>query len=93
VKKSPGPPLVEAPAFLRAKLADKEMTQADFALRMGRSRKVVNEVLQGVAGVTWKFAIHCEYVLGIRAADLVKLQMDEELYRARVRVAGQRGQK
>ena len=90
MKKSPGPPLVEAPAFLRKKLAEKEMTQAEFAMRMGISRKQVNEIVKGIAGVTWKFAIHCEYVLGILAADLVKLQMDEELYRARVRAASKR---
>ena len=49
MKKSPGPPLIEAPAFLRQKLAEKEMTQAEFAMRMGISRKQVNEIVKGSA--------------------------------------------
>jgi plasmid maintenance system antidote protein VapI len=77
-----------APALLVARLAELHMTQVDFARRTGRSKKTVHEVLTGASAVTWKFAIHSEYVLGLRAADLMAVQAAEQLAEARQRLYG-----
>jgi HTH-type transcriptional regulator / antitoxin HigA len=43
------------------------MTQAELAERLGKSRKHVNEVIKGVAGITPEMALQLERVLGVAA--------------------------
>ncbi len=71
------------PKLLRRLLDEKEMSQADFAMRMGVSKKTISETMNGLASISPKFAICCEYVLGIRASDLTIIQMHEQLDEAR----------
>lgn len=41
------------------------MTQAELAMRMGRSKEKLNELFNGKAAITQDTAIKLEYVLGI----------------------------
>jgi plasmid maintenance system antidote protein VapI len=49
-------------------LADRGLSQADFALLLGRSTKNVNQLVSGIAPITHDLAIDLERVLGTPAA-------------------------
>lgn len=80
-------PLFNVPAFLREHLNRHDMNQSEFAMRMGTSKKHISEVMNGLSGVSWHFAFGCGYVLGVKPIDLMKIQDEELLYRARKRAA------
>jgi HTH-type transcriptional regulator/antitoxin HigA len=46
-------------------LSDRGLTQADFALRLGRTEKNVSQLVAGVAPITHELAIDLERVLGV----------------------------
>ncbi len=56
----PGATLLEA-------LDEREMTQAELALRTGRPKKTINEIVKGKAAITPETALQFERVLGISA--------------------------
>ncbi len=56
----PGETLLEA-------LEEREMTQAELALRTGRPKKTINEIVKGKAAITPETALQFERVLGISA--------------------------
>lgn len=49
-------------------LEERGMTQAELALRMGRPKKTISEIINGKAAITPETALQLERVLGIRAS-------------------------
>lgn len=78
--------LKDVPDIIRQRLAQLGMAQNEMALRMGRPKKTINEIVQGVSGITWKFAIQQEFVLNYPARFLMDLQNDELMEQARERM-------
>lgn len=70
-------------------LSDRHMSQADFALALGRTEKNVSQLVNGKAPITHELAIDLERVLGVPAAvwnnlestyrDLLARRREEEL--------------
>lgn len=48
-------------------LEDRDMTQAQLAIRMGRPKKTINEIIQGKAAIVPETALQLERVLGVPA--------------------------
>lgn len=69
---------------LRETLDALGMTQAELAERLGRSRKAVNEIVQGKAPITHDTALQLERVLGVPAAFWNSREAHYREYRARV---------
>lgn len=59
------------------------MTQAELALRMGRPKKTVNEIIKGKAAVAEETALQLEHVLGVPASFWLTLQGNYDAARAR----------
>jgi addiction module HigA family antidote len=70
---------------VRQRLEELQMTQVDFARRMGISTKLANQVVKEKVRVTHDFALKAEYVLGIPMRELTDLQLEIDLDRARER--------
>lgn len=68
---------------LREALADRSMSQAEFAKRMGLTTKHVNQIIRGRTGFTATVAVGMEHVLGISAAHWLRLQAEYRLALAR----------
>lgn len=77
-------------ATLADMLEERELTQAEFAVRIGRPIKTVNEIIKGRASITAEIALQLEQALGTPAAfwisrearyreHLARRQADEEL--------------
>lgn len=73
---APGEILLEA-------LQDREMTQSELALRIGRPLKTVNEIIRGKAAITPETAIQLERALGISAPFWTNLETQYRDTRAR----------
>ncbi len=65
----PGTKLLEA-------LDKRQMSQAELCQRMGRSRKLINEIIKGKASIASDTAFHLELVLGKPAAYWSDLERD-----------------
>lgn len=79
---------------LRDFLDDIGMTQADLALRMGRPRKTINEIIQGKARITPETALQLEIVLVKQTGQRAEFWLKEEYYyRLRLARAAQRKMK
>ena len=52
---------------LREILDERGISQADLALRMGRPRKTITEIINGKAALTHETALQLELVLGVPA--------------------------
>lgn len=63
---------------LRETLAERHMSQAEFAQRMGLSKKHVNLIVNGKSGYSPKVALGMEHVLGISARFWLTLQANYE---------------
>ncbi len=62
------PDIVSPPGdTLEELLEEREMTQADLAERTGRSKKLINEIIQGKAPITAETALQLELVLDVPA--------------------------
>ena len=48
-------------------LEDRGMTRAELALRMGRTKETIDEIVQGEAEIVPEIALHLEGVLGVSA--------------------------
>ncbi|NTW02783.1 MAG: helix-turn-helix domain-containing protein [Oscillochloris sp.] len=60
------PDIVSPPGdTLEELLEERGMTQADLAERTGRSKKLINEIIQGKARITAETALQLELVLGV----------------------------
>lgn len=59
------------------------MTQAELALRMGRPKKTINELVKGKAAVSEETALQLEHVLGVPASFWLARQRDYDEARAR----------
>ena len=68
---------------LAEKLAELQMTQTEFARRMGLTPKHVNRIIKGHAGFSPAVAIGMERVLGVSAALWLNLQASHGLTLAR----------
>lgn len=64
---------------IREQLDRWQMTETEFAVRMGYSLKHISQVLNGHARCRPTFALACEHVLGIPMRDLMQLQADIDL--------------
>lgn len=74
------------PGFtIREQLQDRQMTQKEFAARMGFSEKHVSKLINGEVELTPETAVKLEYVLGIPAKYWNRLEAAyrEDLERAR----------
>jgi HTH-type transcriptional regulator/antitoxin HigA len=72
-------PRVHPGEILREALQERQMSQREFATRMGLSTKHVNQIIQGHAGYSPKVALGMELVLGIKAVVWLTLQANHEL--------------
>ncbi len=72
----PGGKLLEA-------LETRQMSQAELCLRMGRSRKLINEIIKGKASIAADTAFQLEMVLGEPAAYWNDLERDYRDYQVR----------
>lgn len=68
---------------LEEALAERGMTQAQLALRMGRSPKEINEIVHGKIGITADTALVLERVLGIPAGFWIRLNANFREFEAR----------
>lgn len=64
-------------------VADRQMTQAELAERMGRPKKTVNEIIQGKAAITPETALQLERVLGVPASFWNNLERNYRDHQAR----------
>jgi HTH-type transcriptional regulator / antitoxin HigA len=79
------PDSVSAPGgSLREVLANKEMSQAELATRMGRPKKTINEIVKGKAMITPETALQLERVLGTPASFWNNLEQNYREYLAKV---------
>lgn len=74
--------------ILREALAERDLTQADLASRLGISQPAVNHIVTGARGIGVAMALKLEGALGISARLWLHLQADHNLYIARERAAG-----
>ena len=72
-------------ATLRESIDAVGMTQAELARRMGRPLKTVNEIVKGRTAITPETATQLERVLGAPARFWLRLEMDFQATRARLR--------
>lgn len=78
------PDVVSRPGeTLEELLDDREMTQADLAERTGRSKKTINEIIQGKTAITPETAIQLERVLGVPASFWLAREQHYREYKAR----------
>lgn len=68
---------------LLEKLEDKGMTQSELALRMGRPRKTINEIIKGKIAITPETALQLEMVLDVPASFWNKRELDYQGAKAR----------
>ena len=68
---------------LLEKLEDRGMTQSELALRMGRPRKTINELVKGKISITPETAIQLEMVLNVPASLWNKRERDFQEAKAR----------
>jgi HTH-type transcriptional regulator/antitoxin HigA len=68
---------------LEEMLSVREMSQADFARRCGRSPKLVSEIISGKAPIEPETAIQFEHVLGMDASIWLNLEAAYQLFRAK----------
>jgi addiction module HigA family antidote len=54
--------------FIREILEERGITQADFAVRLGKSEKFVSQLVNGKASLSYETAIELERVLGVSAS-------------------------
>ncbi len=64
-------------------LAERGLTQADLADRMGRPRKTINEIIQGKAMITPETALQLELVLGAPAEFWIAREQNYRTFLAR----------
>jgi HTH-type transcriptional regulator/antitoxin HigA len=72
--------------FLAEELGARDMTQRALAAVMGRSPKVVNEIIAGKKAITAETALQLESALGISALFWLNTQVRYDLVQARARV-------
>jgi HTH-type transcriptional regulator/antitoxin HigA len=72
--------------FLAEELEARGMTQRALAAAMGRSPKVVNEIIGGKKAITAETALQLEATLGISALFWLNTQARYDLVQARARV-------
>ncbi len=78
------PELVSVPGeTLQEVLDERGISQAELAERMGRSKKTINEIIQGKAAITPETALQLERVLGIPAAFWNNLEGNYRVNQAR----------
>ena len=63
------------------------MTQAELADRMGRSKKTINDIIQGKAQITPETALQLESVVGIPADFWMELERRYRLKLAEIKAA------
>ena len=74
--------LATPPGFtIKEQLEDREMTQKEFAIRMGLSEKHVSRLINGEVQLTPEMAVRLEYVLGVPASFWTNL---EAIYREKL---------
>ena len=73
--------------ILEEALAERQMSQAEFARRMDLSAKHVNQIIKGKAGYSADVALGMERVLGINAVFWLNLQANYQTDLARQRDA------
>lgn len=66
-------------------LSDRGLTQAEFAAKLGMSKKALNEIVKGKAPITPETAIHLERALGLPAAFWSNLEREYRDHLARQR--------
>jgi addiction module HigA family antidote len=76
-----------AGAFLAEELEARGMTQRALAAAMGRSPRVVNEIIGGKKAITAETALQMEAALGISALFWLNTQARYDLVQARARSA------
>jgi len=74
--------------FLRAALAERDMSQSYLAFATGYTAKHINFVIQDRARITAPLALRIERETYIDARTLLHLQADRDLEAARARVGG-----
>lgn len=70
---------------IQARLNELGMTQKDLATRMGRTPKMVNQLINAKTGLTPATAIALEYVLGVKAQVWLQVEADYRIGLARQR--------
>ncbi len=70
---------------LEEELAERGMSQAEFARRVNYSPKHVNQIISGRAGISAEAALRFERVLGISAPFWLSLQANYKIEQARRR--------
>ena len=65
----PGIRLLEA-------LEERHMSQAELCARIGRSKKLINEIIKGKASIAYDTALQLELALGVPAAEWNRLEVD-----------------
>ncbi len=78
--------------YLAQVLRDIPMTQAELALRTGRSVFTINRIIAGKTGISADTALLLERALGIKAAHWLRLQTDDRLADHRQRLTGGQSQ-
>jgi HTH-type transcriptional regulator / antitoxin HigA len=73
--------------FLAEEIEARDMTQKALAAAMGRSPKVVNEIIRGKKAITAETALQLEDVLGLPASLWLRLEVAYQLSLARLRRA------
>ncbi len=67
-------------------LSDRQITQTELAMRMGRPLKTINEIVQGKAAITSDTAFQLERVLGVSASFWTDLERQYREDQDRVRL-------
>src|SRR5260370_2515421 len=67
-------------------LSDRQITQTELAMRMGRPLKTINEIVQGKAAITSDTAFQLERVLGVSASFWTDLERHYREDQDRVRL-------
>lgn len=84
------PDIVSPPGSTLAELLEERgMTQADLATRMGRPKKTISEIVNGLAAITPESAIQLERVLGVPAEFWNNRETQYRAHRAELRERAQ----
>ena len=73
--------------ILEEMLAERDMTQAEFARRCARSAKLISEIIAGRAPVEAKTALEFEKVLGMQAIVWMNIEVEYQLHKERKKIA------
>jgi len=65
-------------------LEEREMTQAELALRMGRPKKTISEIINGKTAITPETALQLEHALGVPARFWNNLEQHYREYKASI---------